>query len=66
MRNNFHDMYRNDMYNFIRRSIISFYTKCLDNPDNEYYQSFLKNGLKMFDYTGFLEDMYKNYYKEKD
>lgn len=66
MRNKLHDEYRNYMFNFIRRSIISFYTKCLDNPDNEYYQSFLNNGLKMFDYLGFFEELYKNYYKDKD
>lgn len=66
MRNKFHDEFSNEMYDFIRRSIISFYIKCLDNPDNEYYQSYLHFGLKMFDYLGFFEELYKNYYKDKD
>lgn len=60
--------FRNDMYNFLRRAVISFYVKCLENPDNKYYQSFLKAGENIYDYTGFVDDLYKNYYKdiEKD
>lgn len=65
MQNNDFNEFRNDMYNFIRRAIISFYVRCLDNPDNEYYQSFLQKGLKMYDYTGFFENLYKSYYKDK-
>lgn len=51
------------MYNFIRASIISFYTKCLQS-DQEYYQNYLSSGDNVIDYLKFFEKLYLNYYKE--
>lgn len=56
--------FRNDMYYFLKTAVITFYGKCLENLDNPYYQSFLKAGENVYDYTGFLEDLYKSYYKD--
>nr|CAI9751507.1 hypothetical protein RKQZWNHN_RKQZWNHN_CDS_0010 [Microvirus sp.] len=56
--------FKNDMYYFLKTAVITFYGKCLENFDNSYYQSFLKAGENVYDYTGFLDELYKNYYKE--
>lgn len=56
--------FRNDMYYFLKTAVITFYGKCLSHPDDGYYQSFLKAGDNVYDYTGFLEELYKNYYKD--
>nr|CAI9751540.1 hypothetical protein PTLEEYKN_PTLEEYKN_CDS_0010 [Microvirus sp.] len=60
--------FRNDIYYFLKTAVITFYGKCLENSDNPYYQSFLKAGENVYDYTEFLDELYKNYYKdiEKD
>lgn len=60
--------FRNDMYYFLKTAVITFYGKCLENSDNSYYASFLKAGENVYDYTGFLEKLFTNYYKdiEKD
>ena len=45
--------------------ILRVIIKCLEHPDDGYYQSFLKAGNNVYDYTGFLEELYKNYYKDE-
>lgn len=57
-------IYPNEMYYFVKTAVITFYGKCLENSDNTYYESFLKPGLNVYDYTGFVEKLYKNYYKD--
>ena len=58
-------IYPNDMYYFVKTAVITFYGKCLEHPNDTYYESFLKPGLNVYDYTDFVEKLYKNYYKEK-
>lgn len=53
------------MYNFIRASIISFYTKCIQS-DQKYYQDYLSNGDNVIDYLKFFEKLYCSYYKDKE
>lgn len=57
--------FRNDMYNFIRASIISFYSKCIQS-DQKYYQDYLSNGDNVIDYLKFFEKLYCSYYKDKE
>ncbi len=57
--------FRNDMFYFLKTAVITFYGKCLEHPDDDYYQGFLKAGTNVYDYTGFVEELYKNYYKDK-
>ena len=56
--------FRNDMYQFLRAAVISFYTKCLKS-DQKYYKNYLDNGDTIVDYLKFVEDLYLNFYKEK-
>lgn len=56
--------FRNDMYYFLKTAVITFYGKCLSHPEDAYYESFLRAGDNVYDYTGFLEELYKNYYKD--
>ena len=50
--------YPNDKYLFVRRSIISYYSKCVNEEDIP--------GFNITDYMSFLEEMYQIYcnYKE--
>lgn len=64
MLNKSSNSYRNDMYYFLKTAVITFYGKCLERSEDPYYSSFLKCGDNVYDYTGFLDDMYKNYYKD--